>query len=367
MILRPMTLVILLVASLAGIGAARADIVVGVVGPLTSVYSVFGDQIRRGAEHAVRNINKAGGVLGQPLRLEFGDDACSDPVHATGIADQMVARQTAVVIGHFCSVSSIAASDVYLRARVVQITPASSDPMLTERGHPHVFRTIPREDAQGAFAADHVLDQGLSRKIAIVHDGWPRHQARADEFKRQLNARGVTELMYETVLPMGGDVVGLVGRMRAVGVELIYHAGYPLNAGQLAREMRAQGLNARLVSGDTLADRQFWEIAGETGEGTLVSFAPDPRRNPAAANVIAGFKTEGFEPAGYTLYAYAAVEAFAQAVTMAGTTDPDAVVRALHEGSFVTVLGPISFDAKGDVRTPGYVMYKWSGGQYSEL
>ena len=121
------------------------------------------------------------------------------------------------------------------------------------------------------------------------------------------------------------------------------------------------------MSGDALVDKQYWEITGPTGEGTLMTFAPDPRKLPTAADVVAKFKAESYEPEGYTLYTYAAIQAYADAAAKAGSTDPEAVAKALGEGSYETVLGALAFNEKGDVKNPEYVMYVWKDGQYGEL
>jgi branched-chain amino acid transport system substrate-binding protein len=155
--------------------------------------------------------------------------------------------------------------------------------------------------------------------------------------------------------------------MKGQGIDLIYHGGYHTEAGLITRQAKEQGLNAVLMSGDALVDKQYWEITGATGEGTLMTFAPDPRRSPAAADVVAEFKATGYDPEGYTLYTYAAIQAFVDAAKKAGSTDPEAVAEALREGSYDTVLGSIAFNEKGDVKEPKYVMYVWKEGQYSEL
>ena len=90
-------------------GAARADIVIATAGPMTGQYAVFGEQMKRGAEMAVKDINAKGGVLGEQLKLEVGDDAC-DPKQAVAVANQLVNKGVVFVAGHFCSGSSIPAS-----------------------------------------------------------------------------------------------------------------------------------------------------------------------------------------------------------------------------------------------------------------
>jgi branched-chain amino acid transport system substrate-binding protein len=148
---------------------------------------------------------------------------------------------------------------------------------------------------------------------------------------------------------------------------VLYVGGYHTEAGLIKRQMVDQGLKTLLVSGDALVTTEYWQITGDAGEGTLMTFSPDPRKNPEAASVVKEFKDKGVEPEGYVLYSYAAVQAWAQAATTAGATDFQKVVDALDKGSFKTVLGTVSFNEKGDVKLPGYVVYEWSKGNYDYM
>ena len=148
---------------------------------------------------------------------------------------------------------------------------------------------------------------------------------------------------------------------------MLYLGGYHTEAGLIVRQMRDQGMKTILVSGDALVTDEYWQITGDAGEGTLMTFSPDPRKNPDAAPVVAEFKAKGIEPEGYVLYTYAALQAWAAAATEAGSTDFDAVVAVLGARTFKTVLGDVQFDAKGDVKLPGYVLYEWKAGKYDYL
>jgi branched-chain amino acid transport system substrate-binding protein len=230
-----------------------------------------------------------------------------------------------------------------------------------------VFRTCGRDDVQGKYAGDFVVDNKTGSKVAILHDKTAYGKGLADEFKKQLNARGVEEVMYEAITAGDKDFTALITKMKEAGVDLIYLGGYHTEAGLITRQSREQGFEAKMMSGDALVDKQYWEITGPTGEGTLMTFAPDPRKSPAAADAVAEFKAAGYDPEGYTLYTYAAIQAYADAVAKAGSADPEAVAKALREGSYETVLGTLGFNEKGDVKNPEYVMYVWKDGKYGEL
>ena len=145
--------------------------------------------------------------------------------------------------------------------------------------------------------------------------------------------------MYEAITAGDKDFSALITKMKEAGVELIYYGGYHTEAGLIVRQAHEQGLTRPLMSGDALVDQQFWAITGATGEGTLMTFAPDPRKLPTAAAVVEEFEADGYDPEGYTLYTYAAIQAFAEAAAKAGSTELEAVAKALHANTFDTVLG----------------------------
>ncbi len=356
---------ILAAASIAllGVASARAEITIATAGPMTGQYASFGEQMRRGAEMAVRDLNAAGGVLGQKILLEIGDDAC-DPKQAVAVANEMASKGVKLMAGHFCSGSSIPASNVYSEEDILQISPASTNPKLTERGLDIVFRVCGRDDQQGLVAGNFLADKFGAKKIAIIHDKTAYGKGLADETRKTLHARGVREVLYEAYTAGEKDYSALVSKLKHNGVEVLYVGGYHTEAGLIARQMRGQGMSTRLVSGDALVTEEYWSITGPAGEGTLMTFSPDPRKNPTAAGLVKRFRATGYEPEGYTLYTYGAIQAWAAAVEKARSTDTAKVIKVLRNSKFDTVLGSIGFDAKGDVTAPGYVFYEWKQGKY---
>ena len=338
-------------------------IVIATAGPMTGQYATFGVQMRRGAEQAVKDINAAGGVLGKKLKLEIGDDQC-DPKQAVAVANQMVNKGVKFMAGHFCSGSSIPASQVYQTENILMISPGSTNPKLTERGMSNVFRVCGRDDQQGQVAGDFIADKFKGKRIAVVHDKQAYSQGLAEETMKQLKKRGVSLAMTGTVTPKEKDYSAIVTRLKKNRIDILFYGGYHAEAGLIVRQMREQGLATRLVSGDALVTQEFWNITGKLGEGTLMTFSPDPRKNPKVAPLVAKFKAQGFSAEGYTLYTYGAIQVFAQAAERAGGTDAAELRKQLHGSKFDTVLGTIGFDAKGDVTAPGYVFYEWKGGTY---
>lgn len=349
--------------SVALAGAAKADITIATAGPMTGQYASFGQQMKAGAEMAVKDINAAGGVLGQKLKLEIGDDVC-DPKQAVAVANQFVGKGVKFVAGHFCSGSSIPASKVYEEEGIVQISPASTNPKFTDEGGPNVYRVCGRDDQQGMVAGQYLASKFGGKKIAVIHDKTAYGKGLADETKKAMNKAGKKETLYEAYTAGEKDYTALVSKLKKEAIDVLYVGGYHTEAGLIVRQMRDQGMKTLLVSGDALVTSEYWSITGDAGEGTMMTFSPDPRKNASAAPLVKKFRDAGIEPEGYVLYTYAAIQAWAQAAKAAGSADTGKIIKALNSGKFNTVLGNLSFDKKGDVTLPGYVFYEWKGGKY---
>lgn len=360
-----LTTVIVALAAMIG-GPARADVLIGMAGPITGQYAWYGEQAQRGADMAVADINAAGGVLGQQVQLIVADDFCNAE-QGLAAARKLVGDSVVFVIGHICSEASIPASEVYEAAGVIQISPASTNPLLTEQGRANVFRTIGRDDAQGIVAGDYLADHWADRKIAFLHDDTTYGRGLAEETKKQLNKRGVREAIYQAYDPDKDDYSAEIAALKAAGIAVLYVGGRHKAAALMARAARDQGYALQLVSGDSLTNEEFGLIAGPAAEGTLFTFGADPRKNREAASLVERFRAENYDPAGFTLLSYAAVEAWAQAVGKAGSLEPRAVIASLRDHEFDTVLGRIAFDDKGDLTTQSWEWHVWKGGKYVPL
>lgn len=344
--------------------SAEAEITIATAGPMSGPFAVFGEQLQRGAEQAVADLNATGGVLGQKVKLVSGDDAC-DPNQAVAVANTLVNKGASFIVGHFCSGASIHASDVYNEEGILQISPASTNPKLTERGLDNVYRVAGRDDQQGGIAGNFLADNFAGMRVAIVHDKQDYSENLAVAAKAQLNNRGMNEVLYDTVNAGEKDYAAFVARLERNKIDVVYYGGYYREAGLIVRQMRARGMSTVMISGDDLATSKYWAITGAAGEGTLMTFGADPRKFPQAKSVVAAMRKAGFEPAGYTLHTYAAIEVWAQAAAIARSIDLHKIAKALKNNTFQTVLGEISFNGKGDIKQSAYVWYVWSKGKYA--
>ncbi len=343
-------------------GSASAQIKIGVAGPITGPNAAFGAQLKNGAEQAAADINAKGGINGQKIELVFGDDV-SDPKQGVSVANKMVGDGVKFVMGHFNSGVTIPASEIYAENGVLMITPSATNPKVTDRNLWNVFRTCGRDDQQGEVAGKYLATALKGKKVAIVHDKTTYGKGLADETQKAANKEGVKEVLYEGVNIGEKDFSALVSKIKQSGAEVVYWGGLHTEGGLIVRQMRDQGVTATMMSGDGLVSDEFASIGGPAVEGTLMTFPPDPRKRPEAAAVVKAFEAKKFNPEAYTLYTYAAVEILAAAAAEAKSLDPKKIAETLKNGkTWPTVIGGLTFDKKGDITRPDYVMYTWKKG-----
>lgn len=342
--------------------AAHADLLVAIAGPMSGQYASAGDQIKKGAEMAIANINAKGGVLGQKLVLEVGDDAC-DPKQAVSVANTMVNKKIIFMHGHWCSSSTIPASDVYAESMIPMAT-VSTNPQVTERGLKNLFRIMGRDDQQGMVAGTYLAEKFKGKKIAVVDDKSAYGKGLADEIAKAMTGKGAKPALRESVTAGEKDYSSLVSKLKGAGVEVLAYGGYHTEVALILRQAQQAGLKLTIMGGDTLTNSELVTAAGPAADNVLFTFAADPRKNPAAADVVKQFRDAKVEPEGYVMYAYAAMQLFAEAATQAKSAKPADVQKSLAKGSFDTVIGKLAFDGKGDNKAPGFVVYRWQGGQY---
>ena len=330
--------------------ALAQDITIAVAGPMTGGESAFGRQMKNGAEQAVADINAAGGVLGKKLALQVGDDAC-DPKQARSVGGKVRQREDPVRgRSLLLVVVDPGVGSLCRRQRAADYAgldqPAVHRAQAVERG----ARLRPRRPAGPGCRRLHRQElQGQER----------RHPQRQDHLRqrpRRRNQEGAEQGRHaprrcsKSYNKGDKDFNAIVSRLKRDNIDLVFVGGYHQEAGLILRQMRDQGLKTVLMAGDALNDKEFASITGPAAEGTLFTFGPDPRNKPTAKAIVEKFKAKNIDPEGYTLYTYAAMQVWTQAVAKAKTTDPKKVMETIKAGEWDTVLGKMAFDAKGDIK-----------------
>ena len=362
----------LVTAVFLGSAAHAATLKIGVAGPLTGDQAAFGEMLKNGATLAVEEWNAKGGVSvgGKKMKVDilWGDDR-HDPKEGVSIAHKFVNSGVAGVVGHFNSSVSIPASTVYSEAEVVQITPGSTNPKLTEQGFSTVFRVCGRDDQQGEVTANYIVDTLKLKRIVILHDKTTYGQGLADETKRFLEKRGVKPVFYSGVVQGDKDYTPVLTAAKQKNPEVVYFGGIHPEAILLVKQMRERlGMKALFMSGDGIFVDEYYKIAGKSAEGTYLTFTPDQTKIAAAQNVLKNHRKRfGKEVGAYTIYSYVATNLILNSIQGTGSTKGAKMAAHLRSKPWNTSLGKIQFNKKGDVLESPYVFWQVKGAKFVQI
>jgi branched-chain amino acid transport system substrate-binding protein len=345
---------------------AYADITIGFIAPLTGQSATVGEQLRRGAEQAVADINVKGGINGDKLLLSQADDAC-DPKQAVSATNKLISQGIKFIVGHLCSGSAIPSSKVDMDEGVLMVSPGASNPKLTDEAKDLIFRTYGRDDREGEFLGLYIAKHFPGKNVALANDKSAYGAGMVQEVKKSLNRNGVKEVLNESYTPGERDYSSLISKLKLAHVQVLVIGGYHTEVGLIARQMKEQQTMIQIVGGNSLTTDELWSIAGPAAENLLFSYTSDPRKNPDAKAVADAMRKTGFEPQGFTLNSYAAVQVVAEAIRRGGQDTAKAAAALRKAPPIETVLGPLTYDAKGDIEHIKYAVNRWHNGHYEEV
>jgi branched-chain amino acid transport system substrate-binding protein len=346
---------------------AASTIKLGVAGPLTGDQGAFGQEIKNGVIIAVEEWNTKGGVLGKKIEIVWGDDQ-HDPKQAVAVANKFVNEGVVGVIGHFNSSCSIPASTIYHEGKVVQITPASTNPQFTERGFWNLFRTIGRDDQQGVVAADFIVKKLKKSKVAVLHDKTTYGQGLADETVKALEKAKVKPVYYGGITQGEKDHRPVLTAVRQKNPEVLFYGGIYPEAILLTKQMRELGMKASFISGDGVWTKEYIEISGRDAEGAFITFTPDQAKIKEAQGVLKKHKEKfGSDVGAYTVYSYVAANMLLDTIAATKSTDGAKIADHIRKTKWNTALGPIQFDKKGDVLVSPFVVWEVKDGKFVEV
>ncbi|MHB8763260.1 MAG: branched-chain amino acid ABC transporter substrate-binding protein [Deferrisomatales bacterium] len=354
----------------APVEAPKTPIKLGVAGPHTGDLASYGLPTVKAAELVVKAVNDKGGVLGRKVELLVEDDECK-PEKSTNVAQKMVSDKADLVLGHICSGATKAALGIYKEARLITISPSATNPALTQSGdYPNFYRTIASDDAQAKLAVDFALGKLAASKIAVIHDKGDYGKGFAEfakTFVEQSEGKGQV-VLYEGITPGAVDYSAIVQKIKESGAQAVIYGGYHPEASKIVTGMRKKKMDAAFLGPDGVKDDTFIKVAKEFAEGVYASGPMDTSKIPLTQEAQEAHKTAyGADPGAFYLNAYAATLALLNAVEKAGSTDYDAVEKALRSEWVETPLGKISFDARGDAIGVGFAMYQVQSGTYVEV
>jgi branched-chain amino acid transport system substrate-binding protein len=360
---------VFMIVAMAGVGFGADTIKLGVAGPHSGDLASYGIPTVKAAELVVKQVNAKGGVLGKKVELLIEDDVCKPEV-ATNTATKLVSQKADVVLGHICSGATKAALGIYKDSKIIAMSPSATNPALTQSGdYPNFYRTIASDDAQAKLEVDFALDRLNLKKVAVLHDKGDYGKGLAEFAKAFLEKSGKAEVvLYEGITPGAVDYSAVVQKIKRSGAEAVIFGGYHPEASKIVSQMRKKRMKTIFISDDGVKDDTFIKVAKEYAEGVYATGPKDVSKNPMAVAANQAHKKEyGQDPGAFFLNAYAATLALLNAIEKAGSTDYDALEKALRTEYVDTPLGKIRFDENGDALGVGFSMYQVRNGVYVEV
>lgn len=347
---------VLLSSSLAACGDESNTLKIGVGAPLTGPNAKTGQDLLNGVRLAVMEKNAQGGLHNKQVEVISGDDR-SDPREGIVVANKMANSGVIGVIGHYNSGVSIPASaEVYNPMKIINISPASTNPVYTERGLKYIFRTVGRDDLQGKVAADFSIQKGW-KKMAVIHNKGAYGQGLAEEFAKNVKAQGGSILIFDGINKDDKDFSPVLTKIKAMNPELLFYGGEYQDGALFTRQAKQVGITVPVMGGDALYDKDFVRLTGqEYAQGSLVTFAAGSQSTAFNKS----FSEKFGEVGPFSAYAYDATNILFAAIAKAG---PQATPEAIRDEvaktkDFPGATGQIGFDAKGDLLRSGFIVWE---------
>lgn len=360
-------LLLALSALFAATGCEKKEdtIKIGLAGVQTGPDGEIGTAPIRGSMLAIDEWNAKGGLLGKKIEAVVRDDE-GKPNQAVAVAQELVSAGVVAVVGHFNSGCSLPASDVYSQAHVLQVTPASTNPQITERGLPHVFRVCGRDDQQGSVSANFAFDSLKVGQVAVLHNKTPYGQGIADNFRRTYETRGGKVVLFDGLAGEEMDFRATVAALQKAGAQAVFWGGMYNQGGPFYNQLRQAGFKGAFLGGDGIYEAKLIETVGPEADSVFVTFGPDYKALPGAAELLSRYQAKfGGEAGGYTIYGYDAANVLFAAIQKAGTTNAAKVAEALRSQEWPALTGSLAFDAKGDLKKTNYVVWTIRKGAFA--
>ena len=338
--------------------AAPEPILIGVPAPMTGPNTQYGDELKAGVLTAIETLNAAGGLNGRLYQPVLIDDAC-EPKQAVPAANRVINSGAKFAVAHVCSGVTVPAAKIYEEEGIVAITPGATAPQVTDnlKGR-YFFRTIGRDDQQGPFAASFIVARLNAQTIVVLHDKQTYGAGVAQHVKASLEKLGANIALYDGINAGDSDYSAVITKLKTIKPDVVFFGGYPPEMGLLLRQAKEQGLQTQFMGAEGAFNQSLVEIAGPALEGMLFTYPADFSARAENQAIVQAFeKAQRPANGAYQMPAYAAVQVLHESMKAVGT-DPKKVAEYMHSNRFDTVIGPVAFDRKGDLKNFDFVVFK---------
>jgi len=358
---------------------------IGIMAPLSGDLSALGLGIQHSVELAVKQANESNAIPGWTLQVEAKDDEAKPDVGKNAATAFAGEANVAGVVGNLNSSVAQSTQPVLATARIVQVSPANTNPTLTQgadfktapkRTYDTYFRTCTTDAVQGPFAARYLFEKAGLKKVATIHDKKAYGQGLVDAFTEEFKKLGGTVVAAETINPDDSNYQAVISKVKPFAPQALYYGGEYPQAGPLSQQMKAAGLNIPLMGGDGIFDPKFIQLGGATSTGDLATSVGAPTDQLAAGKTfLAAYEKVGYkEPsAAYGAYSYDAANAIINALKVSLKDAKDvasarqATIDALGKVSFEGVTGKVAFDKYGDSTSRVMTVYKIDAGKWGPV
>ncbi|WP_374482270.1 branched-chain amino acid ABC transporter substrate-binding protein [Zoogloea sp.] len=366
------TLVALAVLSLGASGAYAQEVVkLGTAAPLTGTQAHLGKDIENGVRLAIEEYNAKGVTLGgKKVKFEVqAEDDQADPKTATTVAQRLADSGVKGVIGHLNSGASIPASRIYNEAGLPQVSPASTNPKLTQQGFKGAFRTIANDVQQGQAIGRYAATK-LGKRIALIDDRTAYGQGLADEVDKAVKAAGGTLTGREFTSDKATDFLAILTRIKAQNPDVIVYSGMDTQGGPMLKQIKQLGITAKFITGDGGCTGEIAKLAGDAiGANAFCTQPGLPLdKMPGGKDFNARFKKRfNTDVQIYAPYSYDATAAIIEAMKAANSSDPAKYGPFISKVHFPGVIGTVAFDAKGDIKDGAVTVYQFKAGKWEAV
>ncbi|MEX3815395.1 branched-chain amino acid ABC transporter substrate-binding protein [Paraburkholderia sp. BR13439] len=344
---------------------------IGIAAPLTGFSASNGKDVENAARLAFEQANAQSlKIGGKKVAFQIdGQDDAADPKTAVLVAQRFVDEGVNGVIGHYNSGCSVAASAVYRRAGIPQISPTSSSPSYTAQGFETTFRTISNDDQMALLAATYSVERLGAKRIAVIDDSTDYGTNLVTEYVKAIQKRGAQLVTWQYTTANSIDFRALLTTIKGLNPDLIFYVGQDIQAAGLAKQIRQLGIKARFMGEGGFTNDHFLQLAGQGAKGMLSWEYGLPRdRMPRAAELDARLKARfGVGIVQFAPLAYDAAWAMINAMKAADSTDPKQYIKALRSNSFDGITGTIAFTQTGDLRNASATLYEEQDGKWVVL
>ncbi|QWQ14439.1 branched-chain amino acid ABC transporter substrate-binding protein [Ralstonia pseudosolanacearum] len=361
--------VFIVAAAVPAVGWAQAEqtVRIGNAGPLTGGAAHWGKDNENGARLAVEDLNRKGLVIdGKKVRFELlSEDDQADPRQAMVVANKLVDSGVKAMLGHFNSGAAIPASAIYARAGIPDISVATN-PQLTQQGFRNTFRIIASDDDVGAALSRFAVTTLNAKKVAIIDDRTAYGQGAAEVFEKGVKGLGASVVSQQFTSDKATDFMAILTSIKRTRPDVIFYGGMDAQGGLIARQMKQLGIGAKLLGTDGLCTGAVAKISAGAVNGTLYCTRGGKALDtmPNGSDFARRYKARfGTEVLNYAPYLYDSLMAIAAAMQAADSVEPPRYLPALAKISLDGTTGPVAFDEKGNLKTPGFTVFTYQDGK----